>query len=560
MNDMMETYTNQKLQNTAWRVGIYCRLSKDDELEGESASIGNQRAMLEDFCRTRGWEVMKVYQDDGYTGLNTSRPAFQNLLGDIEKGIINLVITKDQSRLGRNHVDTGRLMEEYFPKKGVRYIAVNDCYDSHDERGNNEFAPMKNFFNELYSRDISKKVHSSYFQKAKEGKFTGCVAPFGYKKDADNRNHLVIDEETAPYVRMMFSLALNGAGPNHIQRTLERQHVPCPTWWNRQRGIRTHNYTRWEKQDAENGRYVWDFSVIKDILKNPVYCGDIASQKYEYKFKVGAIREKSADEWIIVRNTHEPIVSREDFELVQRKVRQRQRTLKTGDYSLFAGLIKCGECGKALTFRKTHAKKPMDIYACVTYNKFGAHHCTQHRVEFDLLYEQVLKEIRKLARQALADKEAIIERLKETESEETTAMSSALSQDVTKAKERVVFLDRMIMKLYEDMMAGKLTEEQCDRMVAKAQREQADLKEEIARNSTLLESRDRLVEDNTQWLELISQYTDIQELDAATLNRLIRQIIVHEQIDGDKTRHITAEIHFNLKPFSADKNPNFTIR
>ena len=237
----------------SFRAAIYCRLSKDDDLDGESASIANQRDMLESYCEKQGWEVVAVYQDDGYTGLNMERPDLKRMLKAIERRQINLVITKDLSRLGRNYLQTGTLIEDFFPRHGVRYIAMNDGIDT--MRDNNDIAPFKNILNEMYSKDISKKVHSSYLLKAQQGQFTGCVAPFGYRKDPEDKNHLLVDEETAPIVRQIFLWALEGHGPNFIRRRLEEQKVPCPTWWNRERGFRNVR-TKWEKKDPENGRYV----------------------------------------------------------------------------------------------------------------------------------------------------------------------------------------------------------------------------------------------------------------------------------------------------------------
>ena len=294
----------------SFRAAIYCRLSKDDDLQGESASIANQRDTLEKFCEKQGWEVAAVYQDDGFTGLNMERPDLKRMLKAIERKQINLVITKDLSRLGRNYLQTGQLIEDFFPRNGVRYIAMNDGIDT--MRDNNDIAPFKNILNEMYSKDISKKVHSSYVLKAQKGQFTGCLAPFGYRKDPENKNRLLVDEETAPVVRLIFGYALDGHGPNYIRRRLEEEKHPCPTWWNRKRGHRNIR-TKWEKKDPENGKYIWDFSVIKEILMNPVYTGAVASQKTEYRFKIGTIRDKKPEDWIVVEGTHEPLVDKKSF-------------------------------------------------------------------------------------------------------------------------------------------------------------------------------------------------------------------------------------------------------
>ena len=540
MNEQMRT-----LLTGSHRAAVYCRLSKDDDLQGESASIANQRAMLETYCEQQGWEVVEVYQDDGYTGLNMERPALQRMLKTVERKQVNIVVTKDLSRLGRNYLQTGYLIEDFFPRHGVRYIAMNDGIDT--MRESNDIAPFKNILNEMYSKDISKKVHSSYLLKAQKGQFTGCLAPFGYRKDPKDKNHLLLDPETALIVRQIFAWALEGHGPNFIRRRLEEQRVPCPTWWNRQRGLRD-TFTKWEKADPENGRYIWDFSVIKDILTNPVYTGAIASQKKLYRFKIGTIGDKRPEDWIVVEGQHEALIDRNSFEVVQEKLRARQRPRQNGKVSLFAGLLKCGECGKSLTIRATNAKRPKQIYACKTYNAYGKNHCTQHRVEYDVLYKLVLNQIRECAQAALQDEEAVAGRLSDACAAEQSAQREALERSLAKDEERIAMLDKMVVRLYEDRMEGRISEENFDLMLRKTQAEQAQLRERAARDRKKLADEEQLVRDARQWVEAIREYAYITELDAATLHRLVKEIVVHETIDTDHTRHITIEIHFNLKP------------
>ena len=529
----------------SFRAAIYCRLSKDDDLDGESASIANQRDMLEHYCEKQGWEVVEVYQDDGYTGLNMERPDLKRMIKAIERRQVNLVITKDLSRLGRNYLQTGYLIEDFFPRNGVRYIAMNDGIDT--LRENNDIAPFKNILNEMYSKDISKKVHSSYLLKAQKGEFTGCVAPFGYRKDPEDKNHLLVDEETAPIVQQIFRWALEGHGPNFIRRRLEEQKVPCPTWWNRERGIRNVR-TKWEKQDPVNGRYMWDFSVIKDILMNPVYAGAIASQKKDYRFKIGTIGEKKPQDWIVVEQRHEPLIDRKSFAIVQDKLKSRQRPRQNGETSLFAGLIKCGECGKSLTIRTTHAKHPQQIYACKTYGAFGKTHCSQHRVEYDTLYRLVLNKIRECASAALMDGEAIAGKLTDTCEAEQKGQREAWERSLAKDEERIEVLEKMVLRLYEDMMAGRISDTNFNLMLGRTQTEQAELKARVEEARKKLSDEAKIESDARQWIDAIQEYADITELDAATLNRLIKEIVVHERIDSDKTRHISIEIHFNLKP------------
>ena len=252
--------------------------------------------------------------------------------------------------------------------------------------------------------------------------------------------------------------------------------------------------------------------------------------------------------WIVVENQHEPLVDRKTFDIVQRKLKSRQRPRQTGEISLFAGLIKCGECGKSLTIRYTNEKHPKQIYSCKTYNAYGKQHCSQHRVEYDTLYRLVLNKIRECARAALMDGEAVAGKLSDTCEAEQKGQREALERSLAKDEERIDVLEKMVLRLYEDMVAGRISEANFNLLMEKTQKEQAELKARVEEGRKKLADEIRLAYDARQWVEAIQEYADITELDAATLNRLIKEIVVHESIDSDKTRHISIEIHFNLKP------------
>ena len=542
---------NASVPKDAWRVGVYCRLSKDDELQGESASISNQRDYLLGFCKQQGWEVVKVFQDDGFTGLNMERPGLQELLKAVENKKVNMVITKDQSRLSRNSYEAGYLMDYFFPKNGVRYIALNDGTDTMKD---NDMAAMKNAMNEMYSKDISKKVHCSYQLHAAQGKYTGVVPPYGYKKDPNEKGHLIIDEETADIVKMLFEYALDGHGAGWIRRRLEEQKIKCPTCYNREQGYRDH-YTKWELQDSENGKYIWDESIINRILKNPVYIGVIASQKTEYRFKVGIIRKKTQNEWIMVPDMHDALVSEDDFNIVQEKLQSRKvASWKNGESSMYAGLIKCGECGKALTFRGHRDRDPKDKYCCKTYTQFGKNHCTQHRIYEDQLNEIILEAIRKAAREALADKDAIANELESKIADGLQAEKTAYDNQILKAKDRLKVLERVLSKLYEDLIEGRITEATFNSMVAKTSSEQEELTNFIKTTPDPVVVPQDYAEQKRKFRELIKEFSDIKELNAEILNRLIRTITVHENILEDGTRDISLDIHFNFKPINGADN------
>lgn len=531
-----------------WLVGLYLRLSKDDDIQGESHSISYQRELLTNVCAAEGWTIVKVYLDDGFTGLNMDRPGLQELLADVRAKKINLVITKDLSRLGRNRLEVDNLIENFFPRNRVRYIALNDNIDTAAD--NNDILPFKSVLNEMYSKDISKKVHASYLVSARKGLFTGTVPPFGYLKDPNQKGHLIIDPETAPFVRDIFHLALNGRGPGHIMRWLERNKVPCPAWWLRQRGQRN-VITKWEKQDPENGRFVWDEGGVKDLLQNPIYYGAIASQKRYHLFKHGDIGDKKPDEWIVVEGCHEPLISKEDFLVIQEKMRSRTRPRSNGSFSLFAGLLKCGKCGKSLLYRRTNSACQTPIYSCKTYGSFGKHHGTQHRIEEEDLKNYILQMVREAARTVSVESDEINEKLLSARLAMNASQKDSMAANIAKDEDRLRVLARMLGKLYEDRMAELITEENFDLLRSKTQAEQKELEERIRLARRQLDGTNETETENQQWIDLISQYTDIEDIDAETLNRLVRRIVVHEDIDENNIRHLRVEVFFNFQPIPA---------
>jgi DNA invertase Pin-like site-specific DNA recombinase len=544
-NNILSVYEGTsalQINPQATRAALYLRLSKDDEeREGDSASIQTQRAMLEQYCETQGWEIVAVFQDDGYTGLNMNRPDLIRLLKAIERKQIDVLLTKDLSRLGRNYIETGQLMEEYFPKNNVRYIALNDNVDTATD--NNEIASFRNLLNQMYSADVSKKVHSSYVVKARKGDFTGCLAPFGYRKTEGDRNRLEPDPDTAPIVRRIYDLAREGKGPSAIRRVLEDEQVPCPAWWNREKGLRNHT-TKFERENPDTGRFIWDFSMLKEMLSNPVYIGAIASQKQVYRFKTGWMRDKPPDEWIIVEGMHEPIISRETFDLVQEKINTRKRPDAFGNYSIFAGLVKCGQCGNPMNIRRANQKSNDRIYTCSRYNKYGVAHCSQHRMKYDTLYGIVLEQIQNQAREALHNEDGIVARLmresKQDEQGERALVGKAIADDTA----RLSTLDKLIAKLYEDLIAERINAENFNSLLEKSQTEQGVLKNRVEQNTKRLGKQAR-GEDNSRWIKLIREYADIRELDAAMLNQLIEKIVIHEDTDEALIRQ-TVEIHYNF--------------
>lgn len=543
MNAIFRQDTYTETSEPEARVAIYCRLSKDDESEGESSSIQTQRAMLEHYCAQQGWEIAAVYQDDGFTGLNMNRPDLMKLLEAIQRKKIDVVVTKDLSRLGRNYIQTGQLIEEFFPRHGVRYIAVNDSVDTATDSAY-DMTPFRAVMNQMYSADVSKKVHSAYVTKARSGQFTGCLAPFGYKKDALDKNHLVPDEDTAWIAKLIFDYAREGFGPNYIRRRLEDQEIPCPAWWNRKKGLRN-KFTKFELADPEKGHLIWDFTTIKEILQNPVYIGAIASQKQVYKFKTGWLKDKQPHEWLVVEGMHEPLIDRDTFMLVQEKIKSRKRPDAFGNYSIFAGLVKCGQCGSTLNIRRANQKGNERIYTCAKYNRYGVRHCSQHRMKYDVLYGILLEQICGYAAKALEDEVEVLRQLNSRSQDDFQSERALIQKGIAEDTARLAALEKLIVRLYEDMVAERISTENFNAILTKSQSEQTALRERLTNNQARLDRECQEQDDQSRWLELIKEYADIRELDATTLQRLVQKIVVHEDVDGEVIRQ-TVEIRFNF--------------
>ena len=498
--------------------------------------------MLEHYVKVRGWNIADVYVDDGYTGLNTNRPSFQRLIKDVEDRKIDIVITKDLSRLGRNYLQTGYYTENFFPKNGVRYIAVNDGVDTLQD--NNEIVPFKNVLNEFYSRDVSKKMKSAYLTRARQGKFTGCLAPFGYMKNPDDTYSLMVDGETSWIVEKIYDLAISGYGVQAIRRILFDEKIPTPTWWNRKKGLRN-VFTKLEKT-VKDGEYWWDCTTIKEIIENPVYLGHTASQKANYQFKIGWLSDKPKDDWIVVENTHEPIVSEDTYKMANEKIESRKRPFKTGEESIFAGLVKCPDCGKALNLGRNNSKKKEKILTCNTYRRYGKNLCTQHRIYFDTLYEIVLADIRKNADFALKDEKEVLKALEKSRDTENEEEQIYIAKKIEEDSKRVAELGNKIEKLYDDWINKKISENNFQRILEKSQAEQDLLTKRIEEMERKVVTRQ--VDENGvyKWIELIKKHKNIKKLDKETLNELISKIYVHEKevVDGEITQII--EIHYNF--------------
>lgn len=511
------------------RAGLYCRLSKDDEGTGESASIQTQKAMLAQYAAEHGLAVIDTYADDGYSGLDFERPGFQRMVADIEEGRIDCVVTKDLSRLGRDHLKVGFYTEIFFPSKKVRYIAVNDGVDSASGGGGEDFSALKSVINEFYSRDVSRKVRTSIRARAKQGLYRCSFAPLGYKKDEADHNHLVPDDETAWIVRRVFELAAAGWGRMRILKELEREQVPCPAWFMHQRGAKDYG----DKFADPQERCHWHPATVTSILKNPVYVGTTVGCKTEKLFKVGLQVKTDEGKRVVVEGTHEALISREVFELANARIAERRRRCKDGEPTIFSGLVKCAECGKQMSKRYYPKSKKYLVYVCGTYAYRGVAECSAHQVFYDDLYRAVLEDIRALAEAALADRAVVVERLRRMKGLAVRKEKAGGASRIAAAEKRLSEVERAFDRLYEDRLSGAVSEGNYSRLSAKYQSEQAELEAELAVLRSTAAETHREADGIERFADLVGRFVGLEELTAEVLNELVERIDVHERQEAE---------------------------
>ena len=514
-----------KEEKKIYLVGIYCRLSKDDGTDNESASIATQKSILTDYVKKQGWHLAKTYVDDGYSGTNFQRPSFQNMIKDIESGLINCVITKDLSRLGRDHLKVGHFTEIYFPMKNVRYIAVNDGVDTANK--NNDIAALKNVMNEFYSRDNSRKIRSSIRARAKAGLYRTSFNPIGYRKSPDNHNKLIVDGETAWIVKRIFELANAGMGAHKIAKTFREEQVPCPSWWLHSRGERDYS----QRFENPANKYEWSHTVIRNIIANPLYLGHTVMCKTESIFKVGTFKKVPKADQIRVENTHEPLVSQELFDGANAKILSRRRDTTDNFVSPFSGLVKCGTCGKALGLRYW-GKDRHHIYVCTTY-AHDTKACSDHRIYYEDLYNAVLADIQYHARLAYEDRDKAVALAMKMNAKADGNKGKSNESKLKQAKKRYDEVTRLFDRLYEDSLSGRISNDNFTRLIDKYQTEQEQLLGQIQNLENALQEGKDSQTNAAQWAALMADYVGIRELTAENLNLLVERIEVFDRTETD---------------------------
>ena len=535
--------SNQKI------TALYCRISLDDGSQNESMSISNQKLLLKDYAEKNGMPRYEYYVDDGYTGRNFNRPSFKRLIADIEAGKVGCVITKDLSRLGRNYIEAGSYIEIFFPKHNVRYIAVTDGVDSLT-RQEMDITPFKNILNDMYSRDISKKVLAGRMTRSRQGKFCGGQPPLGLMRDPEEKGHLILDPDTAPTIRKIFDLALNGWGCMRIAKQLMEDKIPI---------TRVKSNT-----ECDVNYYSWGSARISHILRNPFYKGaHLVCRTHQKGIRSNTYDIIPREEWEVLEGCHEAIVSPEDWEKVQELIDRRPPIMEGNAcpfYNLFHGIIYCATCGKSMQVRYEKVgrtgknrftgeeREPIDkaYYICQTYNRLGKDACTSHKVEARDLYNLVLKDIQELAAMALKDVESFYQRISSRMERRYLADASEMQKECDRLEARNQEIDSMFMSLYTDKTKGILTEQRFLKLTATLEQEQEANRKRIQELALVMRRTDEQESDVRTFMQEIRRYAAIQELDEAVLNRLISKILVGEvrKMDGHKCQEVKIVYNF----------------
>ena len=515
---------------------LYGRLSQEDDQAGDSNSIVNQRLLLERYAQTNGFEKTIFLADDGYSGTNFDRPSWKKVIEMIERDEVETLIVKDMSRLGREYLQVGQLTEIRFPELGVRFIAVNDGVDSDDQMGN-DFTPFRNIINEWYAKDTSKKIRAVFRNKGMSGQRLAVNAPYGYIKGEDG--HLLVDEETAPVVELIFQLCVEGNGPGKIARMLKEREIPTPGTITFQRTGQTSRY-------FPDDPCRWNAATVQRILEQDTYLGrttNFKTTKLSYKSKKTVIN--SPDKWAVFEGTHEAIIDKETWEIVQKSREHRRRPTKMGEMGLFSGLAYCADCGaKLYHHRSITLTKEQESYICSNYQ--SRKKCTAHYIRAVVLEQLVLQNLQRVVAYAQEDENEFVRRVMENKTAVQRAEQEQAKRKLEKQERRISELDRIIQQLYEDRVSGALSAERFAKLSGGYEKEQEELKQSAKELQAIVNTIETQAVNVQSFLKIVRKYTAPTELTPALLREFVEKIVVHapDKSSGHRTQRI--DVHYNF--------------
>ena len=509
---------------------LYCRLSRDDELAGESNSITNQKSILSKYAKENNFQNIKFFVDDGYSGTTFTRPAFMEIMELAEQGKIGIIIVKDHSRLGRNRLVVGQLLEEDFVRLNIRYIAIMDNIDS--SKGLNDFLPIQDWFNEMHAKNTSQKVRAVLKNKGESGISLSNNVPYGYKKDENDKTKWLVDETSAEVVKEIFNLFIQGHGTFEIARILRERKILTPSEYNSSISTNSNN---------QEYQYKWCGITVAGILDRQEYIGDTVNFKsttrsYKDKTRVNLPKEDRK----IFKNTHEPIIDEYTWNIAKQLRNNRKKRAKSGKKSIFSGLLFCYDCGKKMYFQSPVVDlRNKDHYRCSSY-KHDTSACSSHYISDDALKSIVLENIQRVISYMKDYEDLFIQEQLAKSTQDELKQISKNRKELEKSKNRVIEIDSLFMHIYEDNVSGKISDDKFRNLSYNYDKEQQKLKLKIEQLSKDIENTEKKYTDVTRFISNVKKYTEIDHLTAEILNELIEKIIIHQQekIDGKKTQEI----------------------
>ena len=521
---------------------LYCRLSQEDMMQGESNSIRNQRMILQKYAEDKGFRNIEYYIDDGYSGANFNRPDFKRMMADIESGKIATVIVKDQSRLGRDYLQTGMLMEITFPQYDVRFIAINDGVDS--ANGISDFSGIKNYFNDFYARDTSKKIRAVQRAKGERGERVGTAIPYGYMKDPDDPKRLVPDKPAADVVKRIFDMYTKGIGIRRICAILEAEKIESPSVY------------LFKKCGNRSGRpnlqkpYNWVKTTVRKMLSNRIYCGDTVNfQTYSKSNKLKKRIKNAEEDMLIFENTHEAIIDRKTFDMVQKHFEGRKRPDIQGEMDKYAGYLFCGECGSRLYLHRAFSIDPeKNFFQCGGYQTKGKSHCTAHYISESVVDTIVLADLKRVTEYARSHTEEFYAMATENGEAEAKKFYASAEKEKKRIDSRIKELDNIIRCLYEDRVTGRITPERYDTMAGGYEQEQASLHEELKALNEQMNELDMREHYVNEFIAKAKEYIEMPKLTPELLRVFIRKIEVMEKAEKySRTCGNTIIIHYTFE-------------
>lgn len=509
---------------------LYCRLSRDDELAGESNSITNQKSILSKYAKENNFQNIKFFVDDGYSGTTFTRPAFMEIMELAESGKIGTIIVKDHSRLGRNRLVVGQLLEEDFVRLDIRYIAIMDNIDS--SKGLNDFLPIQDWFNEMHAKNTSQKVRAVLKNKGESGISLANNVPYGYKKDEIDKTKWLVDETSAEIVKEIFSLFIQGHGTFEIARILRERKILTPSEYNSSISTNSNN---------QEYQYKWCGTTVANILDRQEYIGDTVNFKcttrsYKDKTRVNLPKKDRK----IFKNTHEPIIDEYTWNIAKQLRNNRKKRAKSGKKSIFSGLLFCYDCGKKMYFQSPVVDlRNKDHYRCSSY-KHDTSACTSHYISDDVLQSIILENIQRLVSYMKDYEDLFIQEQLAKSTQDELKQISKNKKELEKAKNRVIEIDNLFMHIYEDNVSGKISDDRFRNLSFNYDKEQQELKTKIEQLSKDIENTEKKDTDITEFISNVKKYTEITELSPEILNELIEKIVIHQQekVNGKKVQEI----------------------